>query len=553
MFRRLVITSIICVLTINMMSLAQDCTMQDAESWEAQADNDFDLGNYNEAIAAYTCMIEVGGERVSEGYEWRGISYQFLEDYDRALADLGRALEDTNNPSAYYSRGNVYLDLENYEFAIADFDSAIEAGYIWEYVYNNRGYAHDRLDDRDSAKRDYEFALSVNPEYGLAYSNLGEINFYDGDRQTAISNIDLAIQYTDGLYRSYAYENRATFGFYLDGEYRNAIQDYSQAIEFYADNTDAYLHRAKAYQATQSPNEYADYLRYVQLIQTELIDLEDNKSLFIDTPLEMSYGTVYRASFFLTSGQSMSVAAKADVDSEVDPLVVLLSPSGSAVMGDDDSGSNRDAVINRFPIAQDGIYTLLVTHSNYGDSGTLLLSTRPQTEAYHGIIPYQLKISERAKIFAISNEGAGLVNLREYPSTGFEVRQQLESGALVTILNGPFKDVDYVWWQVETEDGTQGWVVEYLGGVQILALAIDIGRTVIIDAPQLNFRAEPNVNAELVTSRFREARTLLTVIDGPVEADGLTWWKVSFDDGIEAWAVERVGNDSQTMVVTLDN
>lgn len=553
MFRRLIITSLICVLTINMMSVAQSCTTQDAEAWQAQADNDFNLDNYEEAIAGYTCVIELDSDLASEGYEWRGISYQLLGDYDRALSDLDRALKDEDNTSVFYSIGNIYLDLDEYELAIENFDASIEAGYTWEYVYNNRGVAHDWLGDRDSAKRDYELALSVNPEYGLAYSNLGEINFYEGDRQTAITNIDLAIQYSDGIYRSFAYENRATFGFYLDGEYRNAIQDYSQAIEFYDDNTDVYLHRAKAYQATQSPNEYADYLRYVQLIQTELIDLEDNKSVFIDTPLEMSYGIVYRASFFLTSGQSISVAAKADVESEVDPLLVLLSPSGSAIMGDDDSGSNRDAVMNRFPIAQDGIYTLLITHSNYGDNGTILLSTHTQSDYYHRIIPYQLKIGERAKIFAISNEGAGFVNLREYPSTGFEVRQQLESGALVTILNGPFKDVDYVWWQVETEDGAQGWVVEYLGSVQILALAIDIGRTLVIDAPQLNFRAEPNVNAEMVKSLFREARALLTVIDGPVEADGLTWWKVRFDDGIEAWAVERVGNDNQTMVVTLDS
>jgi hypothetical protein len=30
----------------------------------------------------------------------------------------------------------------------------------------------------------------------------------------------------------------------------------------------------------------------------------------------------------------------------------------------------------------------------------------------------------------------------------------------------------------------------------------------------------------------------VTIIEGPVEADGYTWWKMKTSDGLEGWAVE---------------
>jgi len=549
---RLILIIILIVLPVQMVTHAQACNAQTPEDWNAQADNDYELGNYEEAIAGYTCVIQLGGELASEGYEWRGNAYGQLGNLEQALQDHNLAVTDATNDSAYYSRANTFLNRGEYELAIADYNESIATGYSWSFVYNNRGVAYDRLGDKENALADFRLAASLDSENGLAWSNYSELLFYFGDMESARENIEYGISESTGIEQSYAYENRGLFAF-LDGDTMSAINDYTTAIERNPDNLSAYINRAQVYQVTDSPNQYADYLRYIQAMPPDIIDLPENNGVFVDEPLDMSEHVVYRASFMLSSGQYFTATASADEDSEIDPLIVLLGPSGSAVMGDDDSGSNLDAVINRFPIAQDGIYTLLITHSIDGSDGTVLLSTRVRNDTYQDIITTQLRVNERAEIFSISNEGIGIVNLREYPTTEYEVLTQLESGTRVTLINGPYKGVDFVWWQVQTDDDTIGWMVEYLGGVQILSPAIEVGDTVIIDTAELNFRAEPTVNAELVRSLFREADVMFTVIDGPVEADNLTWWQLRLDgeNGFDAWAVERVGVNP-TLAVVLD-
>lgn len=551
--QRLILTLILCVVALpTPTAYAQACDTQSDEVWWSQASNDFDLGNYDAALAGYECMIETDGELVSEGYEGRGLVYSEMGNLDAALADLNIAVTDPTNDSAYYTRGDVFFDRGDYELAIADYTEAIANGFTWAYVYNNRGVAYGRLDDNERALQDFQTAINLDPDDGLAYSNLGATYFFLGDIEATRENYALAIDKTRGLERAYAFANFAELA-YMDGDYTSATQNYGSAIEADPDYLNAYLYRSMVYRAIQSPNEYADYLRYIQGNQAEIIDLPEDRGTFVDEPLEMFDGAVYRASFFLSSGQYFTAVAETAEDTTVDPLMLLLGPSGSPIVGDDDSGANRNAVINRFSIVQDGIYTLLVTHSTGDSDGTINLTTSVRNDTYQRAITTQLEIGERAKIFAISNDGPGIVNLREYPSTAFDALAQLESGTEVTLINGPYKDADFVWWQVETDDGLTGWVVEHIGGVQILSPAIAIGRTVIIDTAELNFRTEPSVNAELERSLFREAQVMFTVVDGPVEADGLIWWQLRSDgeSPFTAWAVERVGNN-RALAVVLD-
>lgn len=53
----------------------------------------------------------------------------------------------------------------------------------------------------------------------------------------------------------------------------------------------------------------------------------------------------------------------------------------------------------------------------------------------------------------------------------------------------------------------------------------------------LNLRAEPSTSGQVVAN-VREG-TVLTVLDGPQEANGYTWWKLRTPDGKEGWGAAQ--------------
>lgn len=55
----------------------------------------------------------------------------------------------------------------------------------------------------------------------------------------------------------------------------------------------------------------------------------------------------------------------------------------------------------------------------------------------------------------------------------------------------------------------------------------------------INLRAEAGLGAETVGKL--DNGTIVTILEGPEEADGLRWWKVQDGQGNSGWAAERVG------------
>jgi len=86
------------------------------------------LGRYEAAIQDLTQAINSMPEfGVAIGL--RGVVYSFMERYDEALLDLGKAIELKTEPLAeFYSiRANVYRSLKRFDEALADTDRALEA------------------------------------------------------------------------------------------------------------------------------------------------------------------------------------------------------------------------------------------------------------------------------------------------------------------------------------------------------------------------------------------------------------------------------------------
>jgi hypothetical protein len=70
-------------------------------------------------------------------------------------------------------------------------------------------------------------------------------------------------------------------------------------------------------------------------------------------------------------------------------------------------------------------------------------------------------------------------------------------------------------------------------------------RVQTFDGEVLYLRAAPTRDSDILM--HLEDDMLLTVIGGPIEADGFTWWQVRTEAGLEGWAVEH-NHDLWTLI-----
>lgn len=149
---------------------------------------------------------------------------------------------------------------------------------------------------------------------------------------------------------------------------------------------------------------------------------------------------------------------------------------------------------------------------------------------------------------------AGL-NYRDLPSTGANLLGQFGAGILVTVLDGPVTADEFIWWQIDDGQGNVGWAAEgdgetewispRLGEPQPANRAPQVGDRVRVTMPvggQLSVRNSPGVNAALL-ARVNPGQEY-TVLAGPQQTDGFTWYQIRSDDGaLEGWAADGDGTD----------
>jgi tetratricopeptide (TPR) repeat protein len=476
----------------------------------------------------------------ADDYLSRGDGFYAAEDYEAALADYTCALElDPTAAGVYNDRGNAYSLLGDEEAAVADYTEAIERNYGELYIpYYNRGSSYWRLNDYEAAEADLTTSLTINPDYSSAYNNRGNVYYDQGDYERALEDYNRAIELRDEEGYIPYYNRSLVYGEL--GNFEQAIADATQALTLNPDYVNAYLSRGLTYLDLNDDHAAAeDFAEWVTRIETTTTARTITGSL-IDEPLTFSEGTVYRISFDVNAGQVISIAARTKAGSALDPLIVLLDESGAPLIADDDSGVNLDSVIPQYTVSAGGTYTLLVSHAGGGSEGEAQLTLDIGEDTQDVFTSFDLAVGERAVVFTT---GGDRLNLREGPGLNFEIVDRLAIDTIVTLLEGPRKNDGYAWWRVRTAEGVGGWSVERVETEQTLQLAIEVGdRAIVVTVEDLlNVRGGAgrgfDVIAQLATG------TEVTVVEGPEIADGFAWWKLQTADGVEGWAVERVGEE----------
>lgn len=209
------------------------------------------------AIKDYTYIIENINSEYADAYVNRGIALSDTAKYKEALNDLRRGIEiDPELVVAYLNRGSVYRKLVDYELAQADFNTAIRLQERQQeknrdtykaspVPYNSLGELNLELKKYNDAIKSFDSAIAIDPRYAEAYNNRGLARHALGQSQSGRSDLDEAIR-LDPNSAVYPF-NRGVI--YLDLEsYSEAIRDFTRAIERKPDYSEAYRHRAMAYQ-----------------------------------------------------------------------------------------------------------------------------------------------------------------------------------------------------------------------------------------------------------------------------------------------------------------
>lgn len=170
--------------------------------------------------------------------------------------------------------------------------------------------------------------------------------------------------------------------------------------------------------------------------------------------------------------------------------------------------------------------------------------------------PLVLAIGGRARVVLPE----GRLNVRTDPGTAADLVGRLAPGAEVTIVDGPARRNDLVWWKVDDGAGLVGWVAEGDGTTRWLEpLPVEPTPTPVALGPgvrarvqtegeaRLSLREEPGTGSALITRL--KAGTEVTVLEGPVQKDGYTWWKVETAEGQIGWVAE--GDETMRWLVPL--
>ena len=134
-------------------------------------------GEYRHAIDLYTHSIDAFP--TAEAYTFRGWTYSFLGDYDRAIAECLQAIEvdpDFGNP--YNDIGAYLIEQEEWDDAIAWFEKAIVAKRYEArcYPHFNLGRVYEHKHDWRKAKECYAAAYAMDKRCGAARAGLRRLS-----------------------------------------------------------------------------------------------------------------------------------------------------------------------------------------------------------------------------------------------------------------------------------------------------------------------------------------------------------------------------------------
>ncbi|MDB5287899.1 MAG: hypothetical protein JWR05_2848 [Mucilaginibacter sp.] len=212
--------------------------------------------DYKGAIENYNKAIEISKQnkaKLAVLLDKRAEVEIDQEEYKKAIEDESAALlADPDFSDAYWNRGIAYGNNGDYQLAIDDYNKAIGFNQTnkenLSTLFDNRGINERRLKNYKKAIEDHTQAISYNSKNGDAYWHRATAYNYNGDYQLAIDDYSTAMFYNfDPEDLATLYDNRGNNKRQLK-QYREAVNDYNNAIKLNPKKGKFYWDRGLAYQ-----------------------------------------------------------------------------------------------------------------------------------------------------------------------------------------------------------------------------------------------------------------------------------------------------------------
>lgn len=120
------------------------------------------MGETELALQDYDKIIEINGSLYVEAFINRGLTKKMLGDFNGALADLDRVIDEyPDNPELLKNRGNLFLLFGSYHQALDDYSEALKLDRNYAEAYYNRALTHFLLYDNISGCADLEKSANL--------------------------------------------------------------------------------------------------------------------------------------------------------------------------------------------------------------------------------------------------------------------------------------------------------------------------------------------------------------------------------------------------------